>query len=69
MKTREALEKIPKKAQAKLKQYRALYNNERLPENDRALYRTQAAAYCMGLYHAGIITDLERRLLYTYTTV
>lgn len=43
--TREALEKIPKQAQAKLKQYRALYNNERLPEKDRELYRTQAAAF------------------------
>jgi hypothetical protein len=64
--TKETLNKIPKEIQGQLNTYKKLYAG--LPDK-RVETRARMAGYVQGLRDAGLITERERQILFTYMTV
>lgn len=64
--TRELLERLPQIVVNKLNECNKDYNNMAL---DKASVRSRNAGYVLGLRDAGLITERERQILFTYTTV
>lgn len=69
--TKKLLDKIPVKVRGQIEVYRKDYREAKKYDKHWILDETRAmaSAYCKGLMDAGLITDRERQLLFTYTTV
>ena len=66
--TRETIAKLPEAAQKEIDLLRNAYKTNDA-YHDREITRARAAGYTSGLQDAGIITDMERRVLYIYVTL
>lgn len=72
--TREAMNKLPQHIQAQIEAYRSQYKTAKedylsgMRTNVEAA-RCASSAYMRGLKDAGLITEMERRALFLYTTV
>lgn len=66
--TTTTLDKLSKNARARVEQMKMWYESA-ADIAERREFRNRITGYCWGLYDAGFLSDLERRLLYTYMTL
>lgn len=68
MKTANVLDKLPKHARERIENYRFEYTHTDSVKL-QAEIRSSMAGYVLGLRDSGLITEVERQILFVYTTI
>lgn len=63
--TQKALDKLPENVRNHIEVLKRNYNHPRLKDQ----IRIASGSYCLALYHVGLVTETEKRLLHIYITL
>ena len=69
MTTKDVLERMPDGILSQIKRYKTQYKKQTINFQKQYAIREGIAGYVNGLRDAGFITEQERKMLYTYTTL
>lgn len=64
--TQKTLDKLPENIRSHIEGLKCCYNHPDLIKDD---IRLASGSYCLALYHVGLVTETEKRLLHTYITL
>ena len=64
--TQKTLDKLPENVRNHIEVLKRNYNH---PQLNKDQIRIASGSYCLALYHVGLVTETEKRLLHIYITL